>query len=391
LCSDYKIGESLKTWKRGPLLAKHSKGEVMKRTSIFAIVFATAIWLLCGLNAFAQQTAPATAPETRVNTLSGQLEKVPLPPGANTFSFVNSEFVFDGKPIKGAPYSADAVTETTQVLGDGNRIVNRSTATLYRDSEGRTRREQTLKSIGGVTSGALPLQTIMISDPVAGVSYSLDPSSRTAHKSPMGSFTFQRGVAGPAGTTNTTSNFVFKSAGSDSSPAQIGIGSGAGNGVGAVTKVTTMPPGIIASAAPGVVVTTAPSTAASSVTWSAQSASGGGYQVITRDGRSENVNKEDLGTQTIEGVAATGTRMTFTIPAGQIGNEGPINIVDERWFSKDLQTIVMTRHSDPRSGETVYRLTNINRSEPDHSLFEVPSDYQIKEPSAPLMRTRRPE
>src|SRR2546429_2684156 len=220
----------------------------MKRTWIFAIVFATAMWLLCGLNVFAQQkeTAPATAPEIRVNTLSGQMEKVPLLPGANTFSFVNSEFVFDGKPIKGAPYSAEAVTETTQVLGDGNRIVNRSTATLYRDSEGRTRREQTLKSIGGVTSGALPLQTIMISDPVAGVSYSLDPGSRTAQKRPMGSFTFQRDVAGPAGTANGTSNFVFNIAASDSSPARIGIGSGAGTG-----SASNMPaPVIIATAAP---------------------------------------------------------------------------------------------------------------------------------------------
>src|SRR6266550_2370295 len=254
LCSDYEIGESLKTWKRGPRLAKHSKGEVMKKTWIFAIVFATAMWLLCGLNTFAQQKetpAPATAPEVRVNTLSGQLEKVPLLPGANTFSFVNSEFAFDGKPIKGSPYSAEAVTETTQILGDGNRIVNRSTATLYRDGEGRTRREQTLKSIGGVTSGALPLQTITISDPVAGVSYSLDPGNRTAQKRPMGSFTFQRSVAGPAGTANGTSNFVFNRAGSDSSPARIGIGSGAGSGSGALSSTTTMPPPvIIATAAP---------------------------------------------------------------------------------------------------------------------------------------------
>lgn len=351
----------------------------MKRTSIFAIVFATAIWLLCGLNAFAQQTAPATAPETRVNTLSGQLERVPLPPGANTFSFVNSEFVFDGKPIKGAPYSADAVTETTQVLGDGNRIVNRSTATLYRDSEGRTRREQTLKSIGGVTSGALPLQTIMISDPVAGVSYSLDPGTRTAHKSPMGSFTFQRAVPSAAA-PNGGANIIFSGVGPETSPARVGIATSAGVGSG-----------IIATTAPTTAGGVAPTTAAPSVTWSTQPNGGGGYQVITRAGRSENVNKEDLATQTIEGVAATGTRTTFTIPAGQIGNEGPINIVDERWFSKDLQTIVMTRHSDPRSGETVYRLTNINRSEPDHSLFEVPGDYQIKEPSTPLMRTRKPE
>jgi len=367
----------------------------MKRTWIFAIVFATAMWLLCGLNAFAQQKetpAPATSPEIRINTLAGQLEKTPMPPGANTFSFVNSEFVFDGKPIKGAPYSAEAVTETTQVLSDGNRIVNRSTATLYRDSEGRTRREQTLKSIGGVTSGALPLQTIMISDPVAGVSYSLDPANRTAHKSPMGSFTFQRAVAGPAGIANGTSNFVFKSAGSDSTAVGIGSGVGAGSGGGVVSSATNMsPPVTITATAPTAAASTAPSTAAPAVSWNAQSNGGGGYQVITRDGRSENVNKQDLGTESIEGVSATGTRITFTIPVGQIGNERAIEIVDERWFSKDLQTVVMTRHSDPRSGETVYRLTNINRTEPDHSLFEVPGDYQIKEPAAPLMRTRRPE
>jgi len=361
----------------------------MKKTWMFAGILATGMLLVGGLNAFGQQQKetpaplPATAPEIRVNTLSGQLDKTPMPPGANTFSFVNSEFIFDGKPIKGAPYSAEAVTETTQVLSDGNRIVNRSTATLYRDSEGRTRREQTLKSIGGVTSGALPLQTIMISDPVAGVSYSLDPGSRTAHKSAMGSFTFQRATSGPAGVATGTSNFVFNGGGPEGGAVRIGIGTGAGAGSGGGVTVATAAPS-----------TAAPSTAAPPVSISrqtVQSVGGAGYQVITRDGRSDNVNKEDLGTQTIEGVAATGTRMTFTIPAGQIGNEGPIAIVDERWFSKDLQTFVMTRHSDPRSGETVYRLTNINRSEPDHSLFEVPGDYQIKEPAAPLMRTRKPE
>jgi len=354
----------------------------MKKTWMFAGVLATGILLICGLNAFGQQKEPApqpaTTPDAKVEFFYGQGEKAPLP-GANTFSFVNSEFVFDGKPIKGSPYSAEAVTETTQVLGDGNRIVNRSTATLYRDSEGRTRREQTLRSIAGVTSGALPLQTIMISDPVAGASYSLDPASRTAHKSGMGSFTFQRAVAGPGGISNGTTNFVFNSAGSESTPARIGIGSGTGTGV------------TVATAAPSAAAMTPPNTAAPSVPWTTQPTSAGGYQVTARDGRTENVNREDLGTQTIEGVPATGTRTTFTIPVGQIGNERPIEIVDERWFSKDLQMVVMTRHSDPRSGETIYHLTNINRMEPDHSLFEVPADYQLKESTLFPTRTRKPE
>lgn len=334
----------------------------------------TIMLLCCGLNAFGQQkepptAAPAAAPEIRVSTVSPQLEKIPLPPGANTFSFVNSEFVFDGKPITGSPYSAEAVTETTQILSDGNRIVNRSTASLYRDSEGRTRREQTLKAIGGVAAGAQPLQTIMISDPVAGVAYSLDPANRIARKSPIGSFTFQRDVAAPAGAGAASTNFVYNSTSSESTSPRASTITSMGGGSSVVL----------------------PSTNAPSISWSAQTTGGGGYQVTTRDGRSENVNKEDLGTQAIEGVAATGTRVTFTIPAGQIGNERPIEIVDERWFSKDLQVFVMTRHTDPRSGETVYRLTDINRTEPDHSLFLVPADYEMKESPSFQMRTRKPE
>lgn len=102
--------------------------------------------------------------------------------------------------------------------------------------------------------------------------------------------------------------------------------------------------------------------------------------------------KESLGKQKFDGIEADGTRTTFTIPAGKIGNELPINIVSERWYSNELQTVVMTRHSDPRHGETVYRLTDINRSEPARQLFEVPSDYKLKEGHSNTFqfRTRAP-
>ena len=72
----------------------------------------------------------------------------------------------------------------------------------------------------------------------------------------------------------------------------------------------------------------------------------------------------------------------MTIPAGQIGNELPINIVSERWFSPELKVLVMSRQSDPRFGETTYRLTNISRGEPAPDLFEVPADYQIVDPGS---------
>jgi hypothetical protein len=88
---------------------------------------------------------------------------------------------------------------------------------------------------------------------------------------------------------------------------------------------------------------------------------------------------EDLGTQTMEGVPVTGVRTTRTIPAGEIGNDRPIRIVTEVWTSPELKTIVYSKRSDPRMGEQTFRLTNINRSEPDASLFTVPPDFTTVE------------
>ena len=92
------------------------------------------------------------------------------------------------------------------------------------------------------------------------------------------------------------------------------------------------------------------------------------------------VKTESLGTQTIEGVQAEGTRTVVTTPAGQIGNEKDLQTVSERWYSPDLQTVVLRKSSDPRFGDTVYRLVNIQRSEPPASLFEVPADFTVRDP-----------
>lgn len=89
--------------------------------------------------------------------------------------------------------------------------------------------------------------------------------------------------------------------------------------------------------------------------------------------------KTSLGTQTINGVQAEGTRYVRTIPAGAIGNQNPIVITIERWYSPELQMVVLSKRSDPRTGETVTQLTNIQRTEPDASLFQVPSDYTVKQ------------
>jgi len=93
----------------------------------------------------------------------------------------------------------------------------------------------------------------------------------------------------------------------------------------------------------------------------------------------QNVKTESLGTQTIEGVVAQGTRTTLTIPAGQMGNEQPIQIVTERWYSSDLQATIMVKRSDPREGDSVTRYTNVSRAEPSPALFQVPSDYKVQD------------
>src|SRR5215212_1552353 len=99
-----------------------------------------------------------------------------------TSVFVSSEMGFGGKVVKGAPYSAQAVTESVQVLADGNRIVHKTTASVYRDGEGRTRRDVSVGNIGPYAVAGDPAQTIFINDPVAKVNYILDPRSHSGRK-----------------------------------------------------------------------------------------------------------------------------------------------------------------------------------------------------------------
>jgi hypothetical protein len=109
---------------------------------------------------------------------------------------------------------------------------------------------------------------------------------------------------------------------------------------------------------------------------------------IMRKVPSPNVKHEDLGADVIEGVSVTGTRETSTIDAGAIGNEKPITITSERWYSPDLQLEVKSVRSDPRMGTTTHTLTNLTRSEPDASLFKVPSDYEKTDEPRPGVMQR---
>lgn len=228
----------------------------------------------------------------------------------------------EGKVIKGAPYSAEWETESIQTLGDGNRIVHRSTGRVYRDAQGRVRREEKNGSN----------ETITITDPVAHKSFTLDPATRTASQ-----------ILGFA-----LSSFFMD--GLQLSPGRFAYG-------------YALTPGLVFSGGALNDYTIA--------FW------GGRPGVRARDSRDESV-EEQLPNRTIEGVVASGIRKTTTIPQGAIGNEQPIKTVCEEWTSVDLQVLVLTDLNDPRNGRATYRLTNINRADPDPALFKVPAGYTIR-------------
>jgi hypothetical protein len=295
------------------------------------------------------------------------------PPGpGDLVVFVGSEMGFGGKVIKDAPYSAEAITEEIQVLADGNRIVNKTSSMLYRDSEGRTRREQTLKPITTFAPRAEPIQTIFINDPVAGVSYSLNTRTKVAHKNVPLKLEQKLVTRGdlqiPADQVRKVQKLEEK----------IEIQRAEPNPADVTPEQKLRSKIEVRRTEPTIVIPDGPRPPGEEFVLRRGTGDVEGF-VLKTPGESKNVVNESLGQQLVEGVLAEGSRTTLTIPAGEIGNERDILVVSERWYSPELRMVVMTKHSDPRTGETIYRLTNINRLEPAKELFELPAGYTVTE------------
>jgi hypothetical protein len=241
-------------------------------------------------------------------------------------------------PVKGAPYSADTIVGTSQTLADGNHISHSETGHVYRDGEGRTRREQsgTMSTVGPKEPIISTRGTIVsIVDPVAGYSYSLDAEHKIAWRTPIG-----------AGSEVLANYMAANEAVAKKLRAEKEVQAAAGRSGGGEP------------AAPG-----------------------GGDVVSVKIARGVAYNDPKLPLEhaTIDGLAVEGHKRSETIPAGKIGNELPITITSEEWTSTDLKVLVLTKHNDPRTGESTYRLSNIVRAEPDPSLFMVPPDYTVKD------------
>ena len=275
-----------------------------------------------------------------------------------------------GMTVKGAPYSAEEVNETNQVLADGTRIHRENRTTVYRDSEGRTRRETP--------------DNITITDPVANVTYFLDPKAMTGQKLAMaeGNFAFFRTFTdGIPVKGEGASTFSFTSSGDG--PATITV-----NGTPLDEKaVAEAMAKAKASGSPQTftyerreITTSAGGGRGTGIGYAYGTASAGGV-MMAGPGRMavRKMAGEPLGKQMIEGVNAEGTRSVSTIEAGTIGNDRPIQVSNESWYSDELQMMVMSKHSDPRTGDESFRLVNIRRSEPAAYLFQAPAGYQITE------------
>jgi hypothetical protein len=285
----------------------------MNRRLIVSVTLGCAL-PLCGKVAGAQQAPPPPPPQGMMMQAGPEGDFAP-PSFGERMELLGFGGMRGGRVVTGAPFSAVAISETTQTLAQDNHISRKTQSNVYRDSQGRVRREVTLVGFGPLASSGQPKSFVVINDPVAGVTYLLHPDQKTAEQ--MGKPFAKMGGAMREARRNKMS----------------------------AREQEEMANG--------------------------------------------NLQQEDLGTQTIAGVTAQGTRITRIIPAGRMGNEKPISIVHERWYSPDLQTVVMSKRSDPWSGETTYTLTNIQRSEPNPSLFVVPSDYTVTQGRPGLRRMRR--
>jgi hypothetical protein len=243
----------------------------------------------------------------------------------------------ESKIVKGQPYSAEIASESVQTLADGNRIVQKTTGRVYRDGEGRVRREEDRGS---------RTPSITISDAVAGQSYSLNAEQRIAQVTPRLPLRFNV-TQGPAGDLAALSVVVGELKLAERLVEQ--------KKLEAASSAAVSPQGVGGRGAPAV-----------------EGGRGRGGNT------SEETTEERLQDRLTGGVLASGTRRTTIIAAGAIGNVQPIKIVSEEWYSPDLQILVQTEHTDPRFGRSTYQVLNIGRNEPDPSLFQVPSDYTIR-------------
>ena len=225
---------------------------------------------------------------------------------------------FERAGIRDTPFSAEVQVEMVWPLREGGSTMRKATYLIYRDGQGRTRRDLTSDETTAAATTNRP-RTSVINDPLASSTYLIDHRTSTVRKLAL-----------------VTGNDV------DSQPSVVepklrGTAPGFVNLSGRNSQV---PKGVVS--------------------------------------RGQVTQKEQLGQREIGGAIAEGTRLVQTISLGSSRNQKPIEITTEEWYSVELQTIVAITISDPRFGRSEYRLMNIVKGEPSKTLFVIPPAYQVK-------------
>lgn len=294
--------------------------------------------------------------------------------------------------LKGAPYSGIGTTEVVTTLVDGNRITRTNTMRYFRDSAGRLRTEYQLGAIGPfVPEEAQSIVTIV--DPVADRRYVLHPSLKRAD-------VFRLAANGAEAGMPATGNAIFLGNAR-------GGASGAGTGVAVQGRAALMPsqgggrprlglpssggknsggpsmmgPGIRGGARLNGVepmgghADAGSPAAGTEPTFDALVVQPDAVIPLCNAAAMKSAKPVSIGERSVEGLKVKGSRLEFTIPPGEVGNEQAITVRTDQWFSPDLGVVVSSTHHDPMIGDTTYRLEQIERREPDESLFVIPPDY----------------
>lgn len=306
------------------------------------------------------------------------------------------ELRIHGRAVKNAPYSAQAVSERIQQLADGNQIERRTRSASYRDSAGRTRLE--------VLDDKGELRTVTINDPVANATWILNPRTRTATRLPRpdiarvdaaaaraaadaarASADASRGAAEASRGAAEAARARVEQLRREGRLPQVEQREGPNGREIVVRRVERDAGGtremvrVIEVPKPG------PNAGPDARAFAARI--GPLVAGAAGDGKwSAKAVSRELGTREFDGVKAEGRLRSYEIPAGEIGNRAPIVVADESWYAPDLQMTVYAKHSDPRSGEFVYRLENLKRAEPEAALFAVPADYKVRDVQAVVER-----
>jgi hypothetical protein len=317
------------------------------------LLVGTLIVAASGVAAYGQAAAPAHAPLPSVRSTAPVEAKV-IAELAAAYNQVGG--------VKNSPFTADEVNESIQILADGNRIVHNSTSKIYRNSEGRMRRDMKGGAMGGVMGNTYTFSGgVSLLDPARAQQVMLDTETKVARVAELRAAQEALTVVQKMELSDTDR---ARAEVNKAQAVEILRGEQAKPTRAAVAPTTT--PRVI-SGQGGLVTGT------------------GGTWTVAPTSKYE-TRTEELGVRDFDGVSAEGRRTITTIPAGAIGNERPIETVYERWYSKELGMVVFSRRSDPRTGEQVYELRNIIRSEPDPSLFEIPTTYR-KISEVPVVRS----